>query len=677
MTDSTNVDALLRQAELQQKQIELNARFQQNMAGFKTLMPEIYNAYNNYRPKSLKLGLDPNHHINLLQQDSHGIYPGDPKTFCLQQAQEYIKSPGYFRISNNFFGDTQKESEGGNKVQLKQYDALLKAYESTTHTETTDPKDPIGIMMILGCGIGYHIEELHNKLNIYTLYIYEDNTDSFYASLYTINWHQILQHYKEHPNKGIFLTIGESAEQAALAIKKVGAAIGPHKTAKPYFYKHLNNNNIQELSGQLGHIMTYTTKAMKIFEQEISTLAANIDNYRQKPNILISVERSAEVPVFIVGNGPSLDELIPKLKENENNAVIISCGSALSTLYNNGIKPDFHVEIDYRRVIGELYNDYSSEDFRKGIALLASSKLHPDTLRLFEEVYLAQDNGDLGSELLRQYATTRNIKAITCANPTVTNAGLAFAISMNFKEIYLMGCDYGTAVEEQKHAKNSFHHKTNAKKDFITYDMKISIKGNHQATVFTDGALIMALENINALLLMNPSINCYNPNNGAYIQGAKSIKSSEINLNKNIQKEQAIKSIKEQSFHQLKVNKINPIKIEKKIRKQSRKIINFINKQDNPKNKEDILTNIDNIYREITSLSATDLITSHLLSGMIDIFIQLISVISLQKGQLEDSLNSYEIGKQSIINIIKENIVNIGEGKLIQLDDTHKHSMIN
>ena len=39
-----------------------------------------------------------------------------------------------------------------------------------------------------------------------------------------------------------------------------------------------------------------------------------------------------ELPVFVVGSGPSLDRDIPFLKKNADKAIILSCGSAIRPL---------------------------------------------------------------------------------------------------------------------------------------------------------------------------------------------------------------------------------------------------------------------------------------------------------------------------------------------------------
>ena len=56
--------------------------------------------------------------------------------------------------------------------------------------------------------------------------------------------------------------------------------------------------------------------------------------------------KQPEQPVFVVGNGPSLDSSLAFLKKNSDDIIIISCGTAIRALLKNNIKPDLHIEME-------------------------------------------------------------------------------------------------------------------------------------------------------------------------------------------------------------------------------------------------------------------------------------------------------------------------------------------
>ena len=70
-----------------------------------------------------------------------------------------------------------------------------------------------------------------------------------------------------------------------------------------------------------------------------------------------------DVVAFVIGSGPSLDELLPIIEAHKDRAVIISCGTALTVLARKGIKPDFHVEIERTDLTYEFMADPKHRDF--------------------------------------------------------------------------------------------------------------------------------------------------------------------------------------------------------------------------------------------------------------------------------------------------------------------------
>jgi hypothetical protein len=86
------------------------------------------------------------------------------------------------------------------------------------------------------------------------------------------------------------------------------------------------------------------------FDDSLIALSHSMRNIERgvpffKKNKKIS-QKHQNVPVFIIGSGPSLDESLPFIKENKERAILISCGSAISALHKHGITPDIEVQIE-------------------------------------------------------------------------------------------------------------------------------------------------------------------------------------------------------------------------------------------------------------------------------------------------------------------------------------------
>src|SRR5690606_10036454 len=72
-----------------------------------------------------------------------------------------------------------------------------------------------------------------------------------------------------------------------------------------------------------------------------------------------------QLPVFIVGNGPSLDQCFDYLHQYKDQVVIISCGTALKALHKHGIKPDFHAELEQNRATYEWVSQVDDPEYLK------------------------------------------------------------------------------------------------------------------------------------------------------------------------------------------------------------------------------------------------------------------------------------------------------------------------
>ena len=93
-------------------------------------------------------------------------------------------------------------------------------------------------------------------------------------------------------------------------------------------------------------------------------------------------------PVFLVGAGPSLDRDLAHLKRLRDRAVVVSCGTALPLLLANGVRPDFHCEMERVPLVPTLLKEAQGAHGFDGITLIAAATTHPEACALFEHVWL-------------------------------------------------------------------------------------------------------------------------------------------------------------------------------------------------------------------------------------------------------------------------------------------------
>jgi len=516
----TDIDALLRRAEMQQRELEINLRFQKNLELFKEYMPSIYTQYAEYQPEELRLSFDTNNHVNLVnyQLNNKPVYEGDPVDFARRQVEAFIEQP---LVSSIDFDNSLSFNPRHYHANLLN-DVLHCAGDFKADFDSLE-NIPIGLMLMTGCGLGYQIADLIEKLDIYNLHIVDPHKDSLYAALHTIDWEPILLHFKQ-ANRNLIICTGQKPDTTMQVIKMALGQAGLHNGVYTYIYRHLNSK------GELDFIELYRKKfhlsafGLGFAEDEQTSLAHTVANLNAKiPMLNNRAVSKNHPPAFIIGNGPSLDTLKDFITANKDNAIVFSSGTSSSSLSSMGIDADIHVEQERPKATKFWIEAGTSKEFRQKTVLLALNTVHPETLALFDRSYMAVKANDLGEVIINSENKNQVYPPLNFCNPTVTNCAISYAISMGFTEIYLLGIDLGMADPEKHHSNNSIHHKVtqNPKKlDFGYTGGQYKIKGNFIDDVYTDNILDSSRINFVQLLKGQTQLTVYNPNNGAYIEGA-------------------------------------------------------------------------------------------------------------------------------------------------------------
>ncbi len=91
-------------------------------------------------------------------------------------------------------------------------------------------------------------------------------------------------------------------------------------------------------------------------------------------------------------------------------------------------------------------------------------------------------------------------------NPTVTNLGLAFALSAGFTDIYLLGTDLGSKEQKIHHAKSSvYYNPEGILAEYAVPQYSIKRKGNFANEIWTNddlnssrNAMVLAIAELSA-----------------------------------------------------------------------------------------------------------------------------------------------------------------------------------
>ena len=245
----------------------------------------------------------------------------------------------------------------------------------------------------------------------------------------------------------------------------------------------------------------------------ISHTLANISDNKAAILLEKAKKYKKEQPVFIIGNGPSLDNDLAYIKANQENVIIISSGTSLKPLLNYGITPDIHVEQERPKSIYQWVKKIGYEELLKEIPLLCLNTVYPGILNLFKQPYVMLKAGDAGTSFIHDFVSDKYLELFFC-NPTVTNASTSGAVAMGFKEMYLFGLDYGFKSEKEHHAKGSIYQ--DIENFTMTGDFKVP--ANFGGELFTRRVFDSSRGVLEMLLEQNPTVKCFNASDGAAIK---------------------------------------------------------------------------------------------------------------------------------------------------------------
>ncbi len=625
------LQAALRKAEMQNLQIQLEMRFKHNMEAFKIVAKTIYDQFIQYDPQELRLSYDENNFLNLVnfKLNNKPVYATDPVKFSEEQFNAFCRTPTMSVIR---FGKSKIVNEDHKHPQL--VNQMLDEIQNREIARSYSTHGPIGFMILTGCGLGYHIENLVKKLDIRRLCIFDPHKDSFYASLHIIDWVPILQKMTTSGRMLKFL-IGVEPHDAMADMKLMSDKIGLFNLVNTFIYRHFNSQkeeNFIELYRKEFHLNASGTG---FFDDEQVSLSHTIHNINKGLNFFRFSKTLPERPnAFVIGNGPSLDEHIEYIREHQSNAIIFSCGTSIASLYKMGIKPDFHVEMERNSNTADWIMHGTPESFRKDLSLLCLNTIAPEVTPLFEDCCLAVKPNDVGQHIVNGEFPDNQFHPLLLCNPTVTNAGLSFALTMGFKEIYLFGVDLGVREDGAHHSSLSLYYdleKKTKKKGHSGFERKAGdyeIKGNFGDIVTTNPILHTTKSNMEILMRhfqrSGVHFKVYNPNRGAYIDGALPIEQKDLPIPQAIgDKKELIKQIKDAHFLAPKHRELTVDYIKKQYLKYFFELRKGLCPRKNVTNINELHSEMERIYNLMLKAKSESPVTCLLLRGSINTFFTL------------------------------------------------------
>ena len=539
----------------QQFAVEANERFTKNLAAFEHYYPDIFKAIQEFQPREdFCIHVTKSGHGNFVPNDKEApLYGDDPIEQVRKQVAIAIEKPLFTTTEYTKYDPENKDTRVHIRYMNKLGKLMLdfKGAEEPQHLNILPETFPTA--MIFGIGLGYHLPELLDKVKFNYVFIIEPDFELFFASLFCIDWGKIIEDIDEQ-NSCLFLHLGSTNEDFINDLNYISEDIGAFSIVRSFCYQHYPDLKLKELLNkffkdyfkfQFG--FGFYNDAITGFAHSCFHLNNNLPFYDANKDRITSL---SNVPVFVIGNGPSLDDSKDFLIRNRDKAIIVACGTALGSLYRMGITADFHVLIERPYKNYQVLFDIVPEEEYKKLNLLSVNMVFPDTPLLYKWSGLALKGNESGSDfinLLYYKKYNKGYGFISYSNPLVCNTGLSFITEFGFKNIYLFGVDNGKLKTAKHHSTYSIYSNKKGRKYWPQLMRDGTFPGNLGGVVDTGNLFRVSNSQIEDLIKLKGLKNVINVGDGAIIRGTKPAHADDlIEMPVNLDKDAIIDTIKSQ-----------------------------------------------------------------------------------------------------------------------------------
>lgn len=512
--------------QIQLTKLSLQATLIENLKLLENVMPEIFKEYKDYKPESSWVIVEDSGEVNLFNNNK-SVYPYSPIRFAQEQVEQFLKKPEIYR-----YHITHQDDED---IVFK-HAALLKSIYNVRREETSNQlhncaeEDRLDFVCMLGGGLGYQIEALFEKKSVLNFFLYEPCKDTFYALLHCVELKPLFDHCARQGGR-FSVFVGGEPNACLNSISFFLQQQGHFNLSRMLFFRHYDSPSIEQTIDKVKEIGHRFSAGWGFMEDEIMGMTHTLSNMNSKYPVIKHKKhfnnQAKDLPVFVCANGPSLDAAINFLKSNQANVFIVSAGTALKALLVNGIKPDIHVEMERAARVLDWVNvvqrteglQYSLKDLR----IIGLNTVFDGILSEFKSAYVLAKHNDAGGRLIRLLDEKSMYAYPEYSNPTASNTALSVVACLGFRNVYLVGMDFGYIDENHHHSKHSIYYDEDFKyKTLVKKIMRsdIEVKGNFRDTVLSTSMFDSSKGNIELLLGEELLINAKNTADGAFIKHA-------------------------------------------------------------------------------------------------------------------------------------------------------------
>lgn len=381
-------------------------------------------------------------------------------------------------------------------------------------------------LCVLGFGLGGHLFELVDRTNCRALGIVEVNPEFLYHSLEVFDWCWLFD-VADARDGLVTIIIGNNPNELNFRLRGWLRSVNLLSFDGTTIFVHYNNAVFTSTIKKLMEDKNLVLSGLGFFYDETLMIKNTHHNlYSGKERVYLRPDKPRIMaPVFVIGNGPSLDNDLDFIRENQDKAIIVSSGSSLRPLVVNGIMPDFQMEtenINVRQLIAQVAEDHDISS----ITLVTSSTVDIEVPPYFDNV-LYYFRGSLSAYPV--FCDTER-RCLAHPNPTVVNASLGFAQESGFRYFYMLGTDMGTTMGAGRHhSKYAYQYTEGAIHRQEVYN--IPVPANFGGTCMASNDMYWTRDAVaKALRELGRGRTYYNCSNGSRIEGTLSMPSKMVKL---------------------------------------------------------------------------------------------------------------------------------------------------
>lgn len=430
----------------------LEERFIANINAFKQYLPGIANQFKDYVPtKKLSFFCLENGIPNILLNSNTPFYKSeDPIAFCKNRLLYLMQNITFNQSCFEYERD--KYGQINDKYINEGLESLSKQIKETIKIKDLDT---LPLVVVSGIGLGYILGELYERVTVSNLVIIEPDPDIFFASLYTFDWKNLLDYiFAEHLS--IDIIIDDNPQLCFDTFASIMQSKGVFLSTSPFLLVHYSTEFNSEFSSIFINQTPKITSLLGFFDDYAFGISHGAYAFSRENNHFVKkeeyLEKYKDIPVFVIGSGPSLDGDISFIQQNQDKAIIIACGTAADSLFHTGIKPDFFANTERIPETCDVLDSIPDPHFFEDVTLICSEVCHPLVQNRFKKAVVFGKKNEPFFPYIQKMKeeSLRNIQDISNMNPLAGNMGVSSAATLGFRKIYLFGLDNGIKVENNQ-----------------------------------------------------------------------------------------------------------------------------------------------------------------------------------------------------------------------------------